>query len=171
LFCQEKNSLLRVIIRLASLEFASGGMETGIHRDRRPSRVAERASSCWFLGEGAFILPQAGELPSVNLTVLRFQLGAIEDSSNRLVIPGGNMTSLEQAQERVAKIMGEHLQIDIKPENYEDDLHLDSMALLELIVGLEKEFGVAVDEEQLDTPEHFKSVASISKFVLAQLKP
>ena len=80
------------------------------------------------------------------------------------------MTSLEQAQERVARIMGEHLQIVIQPENYEDDLHLDSMALLELIVGLEKEFGVAVDEEQLDAPEHFKSVASISKFVLAQLE-
>lgn len=79
------------------------------------------------------------------------------------------MTSLEEAQERVQKIMEHNLQIVIKPENYQDDLHLDSMALLELVVGLEKEFGVAVDEEELDTPEHFKSVASISKFMLMQL--
>jgi acyl carrier protein len=80
------------------------------------------------------------------------------------------MTDLEEAQERVKKIMEQQLQIAISPEKYEDDLHLDSMALLELVVGLEKEFDVAVDEEQLDTPEHFKSVASIAKFVLLQLK-
>ena len=80
------------------------------------------------------------------------------------------MTSLEEAQERVKKIMEQNLQIAINPENYQDDLHMDSMALLELIVGLEKEFGVAVDEEELDTPEHFKRVASISKFVLKQLQ-
>ena len=80
------------------------------------------------------------------------------------------MTSLEEAQERVKKIMEQNLQIAINPENYQDDLHMDSMALLELIVGLEKEFGVAVDEEELDTPEHFKSVTSISKFVLTQLQ-
>ncbi|TCK18176.1 acyl carrier protein [Thiogranum longum] len=80
------------------------------------------------------------------------------------------MTSLEEAQERVKNIMEQQLQISVNPENYEDDLRLDSMALLELIVGLEKEFGVAVDEEELDTPEHFKSVASISKFALKQLK-
>ena len=81
------------------------------------------------------------------------------------------MTSLEEAQERVKKIMEQKLQIAVNPENYQDDLHLDSMALLELVVGLEKEFGVAVDEEELNTPEHFKSVASISKFVLTQLQP
>jgi aryl carrier protein AsbD len=80
------------------------------------------------------------------------------------------MTSLEEAQERIKKIMENNLQIVINPENYQDDLRLDSMALLELVVGLEKEFGVAVDEEELDTPEHFRSVASISKFVLKQLQ-
>jgi len=80
------------------------------------------------------------------------------------------MTSLEEARERIKNIMEQQLQISVNPENYEDDLHLDSMALLELIVGLEKEFGVAVDEEELDTPEHFKSVTSISKFALKQLQ-
>ncbi|MFQ5643114.1 MAG: acyl carrier protein [Thiogranum sp.] len=80
------------------------------------------------------------------------------------------MISLEDARERVQKLMEQKLQLTVKSENYQDDLHLDSMALLELIVGLEKEFGVAVDEEELDTPEHFKSVESIANFVLQQLK-
>ncbi len=79
------------------------------------------------------------------------------------------MTTLEDAQARVASIMEKSLQLTIDSDKYQDDLHLDSMALLELIVGIEKEFGVGVDEEELDTPEHFKSVHSIASFVLQQL--
>jgi len=79
------------------------------------------------------------------------------------------MTSLEEAQERVQKILERIPPLGFNPANYQDDLRLDSMALLELVVGLEKDFGVSVDEEELDTPEHFKSVASISKFMLKQL--
>jgi len=78
------------------------------------------------------------------------------------------MSSLDDTMSRIRTIMEQKLQLTIQPEAVQDDLHLDSMALLELVVGLEKEFAVEVDEDELDSPEHFKSVESIAKFVLQQ---
>jgi len=40
---------------------------------------------------------------------------------------------------------------------------------LELSDRLEKEFGIRLNEEELDSPEHFKSVESIARFVVQQL--
>ena len=72
---------------------------------------------------------------------------------------------LQSTAQRVGKIMEKHLKVELPADKFDDDLHLDSMALLELIVNIEKEFGIEIDEDELDAPERFKSVNSISAFV------
>lgn len=78
-------------------------------------------------------------------------------------------SDMNQARERVRKVMEKNLRMTLGPDKDGDDLHLDSMALLELVVGIEKEFGIRLNEEELDSPEHFRSVDSISRFVLKHL--
>jgi acyl carrier protein len=45
---------------------------------------------------------------------------------------------------------------------------LDSVAMLELIVGIEREFGVTVQSEDI-CPENFRDVECISRFILRSL--
>ncbi|GMQ87300.1 MAG: hypothetical protein BMS9Abin08_0500 [Gammaproteobacteria bacterium] len=44
------------------------------------------------------------------------------------------------------------------------------MALLELLVGLEKESGIQVDEAELDPLKNFRSVQSIAAFVFGSMQ-
>lgn len=78
-------------------------------------------------------------------------------------------SDMSQVRERVRKVMEKNLRMSLSPDGDNDELHLDSMALLELVVGIEKEFGIRLNEEELDSPEHFKSVDSIARFVVQQL--
>ncbi len=71
---------------------------------------------------------------------------------------------------RLKTMIVERLFLDIEPTDIEDDTPLmetydvDSVALFELVVGLEEEFEVAMDEVdfQIDT---FQDVNSIAAFV------
>ena len=71
---------------------------------------------------------------------------------------------------RLKTMIVERLFLDIEPTDIADDTPLmetydvDSVALFELVVGLEEEFGVAMDEVdfQIDT---FQDVNSIAAFV------
>lgn len=45
---------------------------------------------------------------------------------------------------------------------------LDSVAMLELIVGIEREFGVTVLSEDI-SPENFRDLESLSRFILRNL--
>jgi acyl carrier protein len=45
---------------------------------------------------------------------------------------------------------------------------VDSVSLLELVVGVEEEFGVTIPDEDFDI-KHFQSVASLAAFVRARL--
>ncbi len=71
---------------------------------------------------------------------------------------------------RLKAMIVERLFLDIEPTDIADDTPLmqtydvDSVALFELVVGLEEEFGVAMDEVdfQIDT---FQDVNSIAAFV------
>ena len=67
--------------------------------------------------------------------------------------------------EQVAHVVKATVQLSVEPENYGSELHLDSIGILQMIVGLEKEFGLAIDDEDLDPLTTFKSVDSIAEYV------
>lgn len=71
-------------------------------------------------------------------------------------------------QERVRKLLEERCHVRVSREHYDKNLHLDSMALLELIVGIENEFGITLDEGKLEKFYNFRSIESISQFVSKQ---
>lgn len=71
---------------------------------------------------------------------------------------------------QIKKMIVERLFLDVEPEDITDDAPLmetygiDSVALFELVIGLEGEFGVVMEDVdfQIDT---FKTVDSIAAFV------
>ena len=77
------------------------------------------------------------------------------------------MTNLKP---KIKKMIVERLFLNVRPEDIADDAPLmetydiDSVALFELVVGLEDEFGVVMEDAdfQIDT---FKNVNSIAAFV------
>jgi acyl carrier protein len=81
---------------------------------------------------------------------------------------------MEAIQDRLKKMIVERLFMKIAPEDIDgdksliDDYGVDSVSLLELVVGLEEEFGIAVDDADFDV-EHFKSVSALSAFVQSKL--
>ena len=80
------------------------------------------------------------------------------------------MKSPQDLQEKVLQLVATSAQITLTEDQLAQDLHLDSMALLELLVGLEKEFGIQIDEAELYPLKNFRSVESISEFVFANLQ-
>jgi acyl carrier protein len=69
---------------------------------------------------------------------------------------------------QVRELVRDCLQIELGADDDAAELNLDSMAMLELLVGLEKTLGLAVDESELDAPENFRSIDSIVRFVNRQ---
>ena len=51
----------------------------------------------------------------------------------------------------------------------EEGLALDSVALLEFVVGIENEFGILLDDESL-TRDHFESLSALSNLVKDKLQ-
>lgn len=72
-------------------------------------------------------------------------------------------------QQRIVPICEGLLKRSLTEMTHDEDLLLNSMALLELFVAIEKEFGIDIDEDEMDQPEQFKSINSISEFVSKQL--
>lgn len=64
------------------------------------------------------------------------------------------MTTVEEIQEKVKKIIAEKLSVDlseVKPEaSFVDDLGADSLDLVELIMSMEEEFGVEISDEDAE---------------------
>lgn len=77
---------------------------------------------------------------------------------------------MDQLKSQIKKMIVERLFLNVTPEKIADDAPLmetydiDSVALFELVVGLEDEFGVVMDDVdfQIDT---FRTVNSIAEFV------
>ena len=77
---------------------------------------------------------------------------------------------MNQLKSQIKKMIVERLFLNVAPEEIADDAPLmetydiDSVALFELVVGLEDEFGVVMDDVdfQIDT---FRTVNSIAEFV------
>ena len=78
-----------------------------------------------------------------------------------------------EIRERIKSVIIESLGLEgMTPEMIDDDaplfgegLGLDSVDALELMVVLEKDFGVQIDNQEID-PEAFASVAALERFVL-----
>jgi acyl carrier protein len=79
----------------------------------------------------------------------------------------------ERLEDRIRKMLVERLFMKISPGEIEENASLieqygvDSVSLLELVVGIEEEFGVAVADEDFSV-EHFETVAALAEFVRAK---
>ena len=73
-------------------------------------------------------------------------------------------------EQRLKTMMVERLYMSVAPEDIDDDKSLideygvDSVSLLELVVGIEEEFDVRVGDEDFDV-SHFATVAALASFV------
>ena len=79
------------------------------------------------------------------------------------------MEGPQNTLEKVMQLVATTAQIVLTPKELDQDLHLDSIVLLELLVGLEKEFGIQIDEAELDPLKNFRSVEEISELVIGKL--
>jgi D-alanine--poly(phosphoribitol) ligase subunit 2 len=81
------------------------------------------------------------------------------------------MLALDQVGLRVAAILADRLQID--PVSDQTDLFatasLDSLGLVELLLGLEEEFGINISAEDLEL-DRFRTIAAIAAFVCSKLE-
>ena len=85
------------------------------------------------------------------------------------------MPDVQATPSRIKRLIVTSLNLDgMKPEMIEDDaplfgegLGLDSVDALELVVALEKEFGIKIKSQEIGR-EVFSSVASLSQFIEAR---
>ena len=81
-----------------------------------------------------------------------------------------------EIKERLKKILVERLKLQVDPAQIDDNaplfgegLGLDSIDALELVVGLEQEFGVQVPDEAVGR-EAFASINALAEFVVKNSK-
>ena len=84
--------------------------------------------------------------------------------------------ALMEVKDRLKKLIIQRLKLQMEPEAIDDDaplfgegLGLDSIDALELVVGLEQEFGVQVPDEAVGR-EAFASINALAEFVLKNSK-
>lgn len=76
-------------------------------------------------------------------------------------------------ESRLKQMIVERLFLKVAPQDIQDDKSLidaygvDSVSLLELVVGLEETFGIRVEDDDFSV-EHFQSVAALAAFVRAK---
>lgn len=77
-------------------------------------------------------------------------------------------------KERIKHTLVERLKLDMEPSAIEDSqplfgegLGLDSIDALELVLGIEQEFGVKIEDEEVGA-QALSSVDSLAEFVLAK---
>jgi acyl carrier protein len=76
--------------------------------------------------------------------------------------------SAAELQERVARIFVESLNVQVPSEDTDliESGYIDSLALVELLFAIEREFSVSVPLDELDI-DSFRSLRSISDLVAA----
>ncbi|HEV7785452.1 MAG TPA: phosphopantetheine-binding protein [Thermoanaerobaculia bacterium] len=82
------------------------------------------------------------------------------------------MSEVATIQDRIKRLIVESLNLEgMKPEMIEDDvplfgegLGLDSVDALELVVALEKEFGIKIKSQEIGR-EVFSSISTLSEFI------
>ena len=84
------------------------------------------------------------------------------------------MSQTERIEDPLKKMIVERLYMKITPDDIQEDKSLtetygvDSVSLLELVVGIEEEFGVTVGDEDFRV-EHFDSVTALADFVRGKM--
>lgn len=67
---------------------------------------------------------------------------------------GVDLTMIEK---KILKVIKDNLQTkvenDLSPENNIEELGIDSISYIDLIVGIENEFGIEIDDEKLFFPK------------------
>lgn len=80
----------------------------------------------------------------------------------------------ERIEDRLKRMMVSRLFLKIPPESIEEDKSLietygvDSVSLLELVVGVEEEFGIQIGDDDFRV-KHFETVAALAAFVRGKL--
>ena len=84
------------------------------------------------------------------------------------------MEHVEELKERVKALIVRQLKLEVDPASIKDDaplfgddpsgLGLDSIDALELVLGIEKEFGIKVQDEEVGV-KAFASVTALCEFV------
>jgi len=84
------------------------------------------------------------------------------------------MEQVEELKERVKALIVRQLKLEVDPASIKDDaplfgddpsgLGLDSIDALELVLGIEKEFGIKVQDEEVGV-KAFASVTALCEFV------
>ncbi|NVM52516.1 MAG: acyl carrier protein [Candidatus Helarchaeota archaeon] len=76
--------------------------------------------------------------------------------------------------ERVKKVLIDRLRLDLEPDEIADDsplfglgLGLDSVDALEIVVGIEQEFGISITDEDMQA---FRSINTIVDFTMERLE-
>lgn len=76
--------------------------------------------------------------------------------------------SASTIQAQVHNILAERCQIITDLDNSDKPIHLDSMALMELIVGLENDFSIQLDNSKLEALYSACSLDSVTQLVTEQ---
>lgn len=85
---------------------------------------------------------------------------------------------MDELKDRIRKLIVEKLRLEtVKPEDIKDDmplfgegLGLDSIDALELVVALEKEFGVTIGDEEVGA-KAFQSLNALASFIQEKKPP
>ncbi|HEY1303131.1 MAG TPA: acyl carrier protein [Vicinamibacterales bacterium] len=80
------------------------------------------------------------------------------------------MSRNNDLHERIARLFAEGLNVEIPSaeSNLFDNGVLDSLGFVELLVLLEREFGIATSVDDMEV-ENFKSIARIAEFVASRV--
>jgi methoxymalonate biosynthesis acyl carrier protein len=80
------------------------------------------------------------------------------------------MTDINRVRERVANLFSGAMNVDVPSMDTDlfDTGVLDSLAFVELLLQLEREFGVTTSVEDLEI-DNFKSIARIADFVMTRV--
>ena len=78
--------------------------------------------------------------------------------------------SIEDVQRRLTRVLVTRI-VRMEPDALSPEtplikkgLNLDSVALLEFVVGIEEEFGIILDDTGL-TPDRFRSLGTLAKYI------
>ncbi len=85
------------------------------------------------------------------------------------------MTELATLKDEIKQLIVDRLKLEVEPAAIEDSqplfgdegLGLDSIDALELVLGVEQEFGVRIDDEEIGT-QALASVDALADFVVSK---